>query len=122
MKFSTKVFLGLLIAIAIKQANAAQLYVTTEVLRTITTGDDKYGGCMFEPSISLISEGLDCQPGGWISLDCAGIFGTQNAGQRRWDAVVLAEMLNKKVEVRVDDSKKIDRYCVAERVKTVSSE
>ena len=122
MKFATKVFFGLLTLVAVKQVNAAQLYVTTEVLRTITTGDDKYGGCMFEPSISLITEGLDCQPGGWISLDCAGIFGTQNAGQRRWDAVVLAEMLNKKVEVRVDDSKKIDRYCVAERVKTVSSE
>lgn len=111
--------LALLVAIGVfataPSSYAASNWVGTFVQKTLITDDSEFGGCMFQPSVSL-SGSLDC-PNTWISVDCAGTLGgTKSAGSRRFDAVQLAMVTSSKLYVKVDDGRKINGWCVAERI------
>lgn len=96
-------------------AQAASKWVGTFVQKTLVSDDSEFGGCMFSPSVSLSGD-LNC-PNTWISVDCAGTLGgTKSAGNRRFEAVQLAMVTSSKLYVKVDDARKIDGWCVAERV------
>ena len=109
------VILAVCVSMVAAPGFAASKWVGTFVQKTLLTDDSEFGGCMFQPSVSL-SGSLDC-PNTWISVDCAGTLGgTKSAGSRRFDAVQLAMITSSKLYVKVDDGRKIDGWCVAERV------
>ena len=62
--------------------------------------------------------------GKFASLDCANVTGgdgTSKAdGQRRLDVAMLARITGEKVAIVINDAKKVNGYCVAERVDQVT--
>lgn len=96
-------------------AMADVAFITTKVTRTLVTSDSEFGGCLVKPTVA-VSGRLNC-PDTWITLDCAGALGgTKSAGQRMFEQVTLAVVLDKKVTLRVNDERKINGWCAADRV------
>ena len=88
------------------------------VSRTLLTSDAEFGGCLVKPNASISSR-LNC-PDTWVTLDCAGTLGgSKAAGQRRFDAVTLAVLTGQKVTFRINDERKINGWCAADRVASV---
>jgi hypothetical protein len=78
-----------------------------------------FGGCMIKLDKSIIDAGLSCPAASWVSLDCDGIYSSVAGSQRLFDSGQMAFALNMKVNVRVDDSKMHNGYCVAVRLDTI---
>ena len=76
---------------------------------------DAYGECMVYVDKTIADEGLNC-PSKWVALSCDGTFNNRDVAARMYDAAMMAMAMEKKVNVRVDDSKKQGGYCVAKRI------
>ena len=82
-----------------------------------TVSDATYfGGCMigspdFNPSNSCLA--------GWASIDCEGNFTSKDDARRMWESAQLAYALNHKVLIAINDAKKLNGYCVVERLDVV---
>ena len=82
--------------------------------KILLSENTEYGGCLVEPNTSL--DTLNCNSK-WVTLDCAGALGgSKPAAQRKLDAIMLARATKGKVSLRIDDSKKINGWCYADRV------
>ena len=114
----------LLVAFAIAlPATAATKKLFVNVDRVIVTGSDKFGGCLMAPLGGMNTSGTTCL-GKFASLDCANVTGGEGTskadGQRRLDVAMLARITGEKVALVINDAKKVNGYCVAERVDQVT--
>ena len=104
-------------------ATAATKKLFVDVDRVIVTGSDKFGGCLMAPRGGMNTSGTTCL-GKFASLDCANVTGgdgTSKAdGQRRLDVEMLARITGEKVAIVINDAKKVNGFCVAERVDQVT--
>ncbi len=92
-------------------AFSAEFWRTGTVIRILS--DSKYyGGCMVNIS-SNIANG--CPNNGWVSLDCSETF-YQGQSKNNMAIVLTALATNKRLSLKVDNSKKHDGYCIARRV------
>ena len=60
--------------------------------------------------------GNGCPGNGWLSLDCHDVYYAAGSGNRKYATVLTAYALNKRISVKLDNTKKHNGYCVAERL------
>ena len=120
MKRLAIVVMSLAVALPVSAATK-KLFV--DVDRVIVTGSDKFGGCLVAPAGGMNTSGTTCL-GKFASLDCANVTGgdgTSKAdGQRRLDVAMLARITGEKIAIVLNDAKKVNGFCVAERVDQVT--
>ncbi|MEP6388491.1 MAG: hypothetical protein ABJ056_01095 [Halioglobus sp.] len=95
-------------------AFAGNAYYSATVTKTLVD-DVAYGSCMALVSPFPETKGLDCKAG-WVSFSCSGDFNSKEIGYQKLEAAQLAMMTGTKVGIRVDDSKKHNGYCFAQRI------
>ncbi|MEP6358191.1 MAG: hypothetical protein ABJ084_03910 [Halioglobus sp.] len=61
------------------------------------------------------AKGLDCKAN-WVSFSCSGDFNSKEIGYQKLEAAQLAMMTGTMVSIRIDDSKKHNGYCFAQRI------
>ena len=114
-----KILIGLLIAFVAIPAGAATKKVYTGVNRIVMSDSTEYGGCLIQPSKRIYTSGTTC-PFKYISLDCANVTGGEGSskadGQRRLDLALLARLTNVELAFTINDARKVNGWCVADRV------
>ena len=93
---------------------AATAKVKGLITKTVVADEGRWGGCMVSIDQNLADKGLDC-PGKWVSFSCSGVFTEKDIAYRMFDQAQLAFTLGRKVEIYVDDTKKHNNYCYANR-------
>ena len=96
-------------------AQAAVERVEGKAVRTLTTGDGRFGGCMVQLDNRLADVGLNC-PSSWVTFSCTGVHTTKEDGSRMFDSAQMAFSLDKTIVVEVNDHKKHNGHCYARRV------
>lgn len=61
---------------------------------------------------------INC-PARWVSLDCKGDFNSKETSRRLWDAAQLGFATESSILVVINDEKKHNGYCVADRLDVV---
>ena len=86
--------------------------VVGKVIRVLAT-HNRWGNCMAYMNIK--SPSLSCS--NWVTFDCEGQLtgNSKSAANRKWDVAQLALVTKNRVRVEVDDSKKINGQCFANR-------
>jgi hypothetical protein len=107
--------MALVLASCAMPALANIAWVPNATITRTLIQDGSFGGCMIQLDQNIADAGLNCPAANWVSLDCDGAFGSIGGSQRIFDSAQMAFALEKKVSVRVDDSKKHNGYCVAVR-------
>ena len=87
--------------------------VAGQVKRVLNT-DNKFGNCM--AFMSTMDSTLRCS--NWVTFDCAGLLeGTsKQAAYAKFDLAQLGLVTQNRVRVEVNDSRKINGQCYAERI------
>ena len=106
---------GLAAALLAAPASALTAEVAAEVTRTLTVSDERFGGCMAALSVPPSEEGLDCQTK-WVTFSCTGVYASKSSAQRMFDSAQMAFVTGRSVRVWVDDEKKHNGHCFADRV------
>ena len=106
---------GLAAAVLAAPASALTAEVAAEITRTLTVADERFGGCMAALSVPPSEEGLDCQTR-WVTFSCTGVHASKSSAQRTFDSAQLAFFTGRSVRVWVDDEKKHNGHCFADRV------
>ena len=96
-------------------AHAGVERIEGKVVRTLTAGDGRFGGCMAQLNKRLADTGLNC-PGGWVTFSCTGVHTSREDGSRMFDSAQMALSLDKTVVVEVNDGKKHNGHCYARRL------
>ena len=96
--------------------HGAEATVEGEILRTLVSGDGRFGGCMIALDVAPADAGLDC-PGRWLTLDCVGEYAEMEGAARMLESLRAAVVAGKSVEMLVSDEKKHGGYCFASRIK-----
>ena len=92
-------------------------WITTSVSRTYVSEDTIFGGCLVYSNTALSAK-LNCKDG-WVSMDCAGTLGGSKAeGTRKYQEAQLAQVIGGRITMLVNDQKKINGWCVADRVQS----
>ncbi len=108
----------LLGALASPAAWADTAWLNAKVNRVMITGTEFFGGCMallsVDPQAALPSCGA-----GWVTFSCTGDFASAVNGFRMVDQAQLALATDKTVMVVVDDSRKHNGYCFAQRIDVI---
>ena len=102
--------LSLLLLGTFSSVSAAKFCRSGTVTRVLVDSE-KFGGCMVMLSTNI---GNGCPANGWVSLDCTNTYYTD--GKNKYAMALTALSLNKSVSVLVDNTKKHDGYCVAQRI------
>jgi hypothetical protein len=98
------------------QTNAASGTITNAyVNRVAISGDQRWGGCIAQLSISPQTILPGCGAG-WVTFSCSGDFADQVRAYRMVDQAQLALATSKKVIVYFQDDKKHNGYCFANRL------
>ena len=105
------VFFFLLSAVSV---GAAIERIEAKVLRTLTSGDGRFGGCMVQLDQSLADSGLRCT--NWVTFSCTGVHTSKDEGFRMFESAQMAFALDKTIVLEVDDLKKHNGHCYARRV------
>ena len=105
------VFLALLLAAGV---HAAVATVEAKAIRTLTTGDGRFGGCMVQLDESLSDAGLNCT--NWVTFSCTGVHTSKDEGFRMFESAQMAFALDKTLVLEVNDEKKHNGHCYARRV------
>ena len=106
----------LLVAALALPLQAATMNIKATIGKTLTTTDDRFGGCMVWLSVSPSDEGMDCPTGNWVTFSCSGEHASKSSALRMFDSAQMAFALNKNVIVTVDDEKKHNNWCFASRI------
>ena len=94
---------------------AARAWISTSVTRTYVSEDAVFGGCLIFSDAALSGK-LNCR-NGWVSLDCSGTLGgSKSEGNRKYQEVLLTQAMGGSIKMLVNDQKKINGWCVADRV------
>ena len=78
----------------------------------LLTDNELFGQCMV---LTTYESTIDC-PDRWVSVDCKGSYSGKDSTLRLWDSILLARALGAGTYIVVNDAKKHNGYCVAERV------
>lgn len=97
-------------------AQAAQALIKSEITRTLTVPDDRWGGCMVMLAESPADAGLNCPTSRWVTFGCSGVHAKKSDAQRAFDSAQLAFVSRRGVLVWVDDTKKHNGYCFVSRI------
>ncbi len=113
----TLILIGVLLLLTgfVMAADAAQVKVTATVTKTMVADNDRWGGCVASLDVKLAAKGLDC-PGKSVSFSCSGDFTTKDIAYRMFDTAQMAYAMGHRVVVTVDDAKKHNGYCYANRI------
>lgn len=96
-------------------ANAATVGYNGQVTATLIQ-DGVYGNCMVNLDKVVNEQGLEGCAGNWVTFSCSGDFNPKDVGYRKFDAAQLAFYTGKEIRVYVNDQKKHNGVCYAERV------
>ena len=99
-------------------AFATKAFLLNTSITRVIMHDALFGQCMVLLSSNPADAGLDCPGGRYVTLDCgAELSGnTRSNAAKKLDAAMLAYVARKKVNVQIDDSKRINGYCYAFRL------
>ena len=81
--------------------------------KMIITSDGSYGGCLLHLDKRTEDTVAGCGRS-WVSLSCSGEFATKSDARFLLETAQLAYVLEKTVQIRIDDSKKHNGYCFAD--------
>lgn len=95
---------------------AAPMPIKADVTRTMTSSDERFGGCAVALSESPFDHGLDCHTDKWVTFSCVGEHTSKSNALRMFDSAQMAFALGKKVVVYVDDTRKHNDRCFASRI------
>ena len=96
--------------------HASTATVTANITRTLVADNGRWGGCMVFLSKHIAdATGLNCRSS-WVSFSCSGVFTTKDVAYRMFDSAQMAYTLGQSVRVWVDDTKKHNGYCYANRI------
>ena len=84
------------------------------VIETLSAAGN-YGDCMAGLNKQL-SEYISGCPGNWVTLSCDGTYNSKDAGQRKFESAQLALALGYRASVYVDNTKKHNGFCYAQRM------
>jgi hypothetical protein len=120
MKTRLSLIASALLMIGLTQAESAyavQGSLTTAITRTLVTVPQTYGGCMAKlaAALSTAVPAVNC-PGNFVSFSCNGTYVSKDLAFYMLDQAQLALSLNKQVFVVVDDTKKHNGNCFAQRI------
>ena len=101
-------------------AFGATFWHNSVVERTLTTGDEKFGGCLV--SLAESFEGATGCKDPFLSADCAGVFGTKSAGARRMDQLTLAAVTGRVARVQINNGKRVNGWCTIDAVQIIYSD
>jgi len=96
-------------------ATAAQAPIWTRVSSVLVADQGRWGGCMARLTESLAEFGLNC-PSTWVSFSCTGDFTTKDNAFRMFEAAQVAFALETRAYVVVDDTRKHNGICYANRI------
>ncbi|MEW6989412.1 hypothetical protein AADZ91_01875 [Colwelliaceae bacterium 6441] len=112
-----KVILVLVSLICItSNAYAAEAKVVGKFIKTLTTKDNLYGGCMAEIDVSVAASGLNCPANGWVTFSCSGDFVSKEEAMRMFDSAQMSLALNKRAVLKVTDLQKHNGFCMVTRI------
>jgi hypothetical protein len=86
-----------------------------QVERTLLADEGRYGGCMALLDRQISTAGVDC-PSRWVSFSCSGDFNARDVALRMFDAAQMSLALDLPVNIVVDDERKHNGYCYANRI------
>ena len=102
---------------------AATEWIETSITRTMTTSDERFGGCAVGLAVSPSESGnLDCPANKWVTFSCVGEHTSKSNALRMFDSAQMAFALGKKVVIYVDDSKKHNMQCFAYRIDVLQAD
>lgn len=110
------IVLTFVIGIMTTSTFAAKADFEVTVNRLFTSNPDTFGGCMANVGrkISNIAA-VDCTSY-WVSFSCSGELNPKDTAYHMYDAAQLSLALGNTIRVWVDDTKKHNGHCVANRV------
>jgi len=106
--------IGLVMAVGmiIPTTTMASEFWKSGTITRILVDAKNYGKCMVSLNVSL---GNSC-PSTWVSLDCEAKYSDKGDGDRMLNIALIAQNMNKKISIKVNNSKKHGSYCVASRL------
>ena len=81
----------------------------------ILTDNENFGQCMAVTEPSAEDRGLACKSY-WVTFSCDGTFNSKSIGNAKYSAAQLAYVTGSQVFVSVDDTKRHNGYCFAQRI------
>jgi hypothetical protein len=91
--------------------------------KTVLT-KDSFGNCLVLINRDISQLGLNCPVNNgksYLSFDCEGNFIAKDISSKMFEAAQMAMVLEKNVQIQIDDSLKINGICVAIRIDLNSS-
>ena len=96
-------------------ANAEMVWISgVKVNRTLSAAGN-YGDCMVGINKQLSDYIANC-PNSWITFSCNGTYNSKDVGQRKFESAQLALALDYQIGLYVDNTKKHNGYCYAQRM------
>jgi hypothetical protein len=108
--------IGAALLIASSQVWSATAAITGAKISYLLNDSANYGYCMARLTINPSTVGLNCPADALVSLDCEGNFASKAATNNLFSAAQLAFVTGKSVRVTINDSQKINGFCVAKRL------
>ena len=101
-------------------AEATGFWLTGKITRTLTDSI-YYSGCMVLMNTPVGNGGNLCPTNGWVSLDCKALFNGNDVegGMRMFSTATSAAMAGKTVSLYINDSNRVNGYCVASRIDVI---
>lgn len=104
---------------------AETMIMDATVMRTLASEDDIFGGCAVRLDktgaavATAAGQSVAC-PHLWVTFSCSGDHTSKSNALRMFDSAQMAFALDRKVNVRVDDSKKHNGFCFVKRIDVVA--
>ena len=96
--------------------HAEVVSMTAGITRTMVVADDRWGGCAARLSVSPADEGLANCANNWVTFSCSGVHTSKSSALAMFDQAQMAYVLDRRVRVFVDDSKKHNGLCFVNRI------
>lgn len=106
-----------LVSTSFSALSAEQVLRNARIVSTLISAENGlFGGCMAKVDLNIVNEtGLNCK-NEWVTFDCTANFITAAESARLLNAAQMADALDLKVNLRLDDSQLHNGYCLAKRV------
>ena len=111
--------IGLCVLLVSHPLHSATARIEALVVRTLTTDDGRFGGCMVRLDRRIADAGLDC-PNSWVTFSCSGVHTTQTEAVRMFESAQLAFVQELTAMLEVTDGQKHHGFCYATRVDVLS--
>ena len=110
-------FISLASIFALMQPAHADTAPLTGLVKRILIVEDNFGECMVETEVNPQDVLPSCKRF-YVTMSCDGTHLSQNLGRRLLEQSQIAYALNRPVTIFIDDSRRINGYCLAYRVDT----